>query len=811
MDTDFPTPFPLRVDSFSMSGVISTDGNAQRHKRGYPWRKRAGWLTLLLAITVQAAETRTPADYVNPLIDTHKSRWIFFSSACRPFGMVNLSPDTRTGGDWMCGYLYGDTKIRCFSHIHGWQLYGLPTMPMTGPMRGPDGMDVYASDFSHDDEIVQPGYHKVVLKTYGVTAELTSTARVGFHRYTFPEGQPAHIVLDTGAELMDAIATSTVHRVSDTELEGEAVMAPTSRRPTPFTVYFVAQFDKAFETFGGWTNKTLLPGTVETITGTNAGAYVSFSSKSRSVLMKVAISYTSLNGARRNLASELPHWDFDRVVRESREEWNRWLGRIEVTGGTEAQRIKFYTDLWHALLGRRTVSDVDGRYCDMTGAQPQIRRVALGADGQPRFPHYNFDALWGSQWSLALLWSFAYPEVMDGFCNTMVDMYRNGGLIPRGPAGGNYTFVMIGDQAAPFFAAAYAKNIRNYDVNKAYEGLRKNALPGGIRDHAGYEHGKNASGGGMNFYVERGYVPEGVGNRGLHRDGAAMTLEYAYEDWCVAQMSLALGHSEDAEWLLKRSQNYTNLWDASSGFMRPRLKNGSWLANFSPAGPKAAKGFCEANAAIYTHYVPHDLPGLIRLFGGSDRYVTALNRQFEVASTNHFAAEHDQHQFSWVDYDNQPSTAMAHLFNIAGAPWLSQKWVRAVKEQTCGNVTPYGGYNGDEDQGQMGALGVLMAIGRFDVQGGAARHPTYQITSPLFDRVTLHLDSHYFPGRSFTITTHANSPQNIYIQSARLNGRPLNQYWFSHEALVNGGELELELGPEPNRNWGVGKLNNGVN
>ncbi len=760
--------------------------------------------TSLILFTLRAAaDNRSPADYVNPLVDTHRSRWIYFSSACRPFGMVSLSPDTSTGGDWLNGYVYGDTKIRCFSHIHCWQLYGIPVLPITGEMRGQLGMDVYASDFSHDTEVVHPGYHKVVLKTYGVTAELTSTPRVGFHRYTFPPGRAAHVLFDVGAALMSPISWSEVRRKSDKELTGYAVMAPTMRRPKPFTVYFVAQFDQPFSNFGGWTNKTMLPDGTDEVSGTNAGAYVSFASMSnKSVLLKVAISYTSLEEAGRNLEAELPHWDFDRVVRESREDWNNWLGKIEVSGGTEAQRVKFYTDLWHALLGRHIVSDVDGSYCDMTSDKPIVRRVACGTDGKPLFPHYNFDALWGSQWSLNILWSFAYPAVMDGFCNTMVDMYRDGGLIPRGPSGGNYTYVMIGDPAAPFFAAAYNKGIRHYDAEKAYEGLRKNALVGGIRDHAGYERGPDASGGGMKEYVEHGYVPEDIGGKGMHKDGAAMTLEYAYQDWCLAQFGMALGKKNDTDWLLARSKNYTNLWDASVRYMHPRLKDGSWLANFEPVGINAAKGFTEADSAIYTHFVPHDLPGLIKLFDGPEKYVEALNRQFELAAPHHFFAEGEKHHLEWVDYGNQPSTAMAHLFNIAGAPWLSQKWVRAVKEQTFGDITPMGGYNGDEDQGQMGSLSVLMAIGLFDVQGGAALKPTYQITSPIFDRVTIHLNRDYFRGSKFTIITRNNSPANIYIQSARLNNQALNEYWIYHAAVADGGKLELALGPNPS-GWGV--------
>ncbi len=745
------------------------------------------------------AEEKSPADYVHPLIDTHKSRWFYFSSACRPFGMVNLSPDTSVGNDWMHGYIYGDTNIQCFSHVHCWQLYGVPVMPITGEFHAHEGLAAAASGFSHADEVVQPGYHKVFLQRYGVTAELTSTTRVGFHRYTFPASEPAYVAFDSGATLMAGVDASSVRQISPTEIAGHSVMSPTIRRPKPFTIYFVAQFNRPV-TFGAWENKKLLRPPPAEVSGTNVGAYVTFPTKAgEQMLMKVAISYVSTENARSNLLAELPHWDFDRVVRESKAEWNKSLGRIAVAGGTESQRIKFYTDLWHALLGRRIVSDADGSYCDMTGPRPVTRRVRLDAAGKPVFPHYNFDALWGSQWSLNLLWSFAYPEVMDGFCNTMVDMYRNGGLIPRGPAGGNYSFVMIGDPAAPFFAAAYNKGIRGYDASLAYEGLRKNALPGGIRDHAGYEHSSQAQGGGMKYYVARGYVPEDIEGTGMHKDGAAMTLEYAYEDWCLAEFAQALNKTDDSRWLRQRSANYTNLWDATTSLMRPRNKDGSWLADFAPVGEKSAKGFCEANAAIYTHFVPQDIAGLIRLFGGPEKYSAALNHQFELAAQVNFVAGHDQHQYQWVDYDNQPSTAMAHLFNFAGTPWLSQKWVRAVKAQAFGDITPLGGYNGDEDQGQMGALGVLMAIGLFDVEGGAARKPTYQITSPLFDRVTITLNKNYFPGDKFTITTRNNSATNAYIQSVKLNGRALNQFWFSHADLVRGGSLEIELGAQPSR------------
>ncbi len=771
-------------------------------------RRWLGWCWALLvglAAVGQAIGATQPVDYVDPVIDTHNSRWFYFSSACRPFGLVNLSPDTRTRGSWESGYLYVDDKIRCFSHIHAWQMAGIPVMPTTGPMQGHLGMNAYQSEFSHDDEVVRPGYHKVVLKRYGITAELTSTTRVGLHRYTFPANSESYVLFDTGAYLAHGdIVTSQVRRVSDTEIAGYSLIEKTMRRPKDTYVYFVARFDKPFAEFGGWSEGKLL-GAVDEATGKHAGGYVRFDTAAdEPVLMKVGLSYTSIPQARLNLDTELPDWDFDRVARESTDEWNQWLSRIEAEGGTPEQRTKLYTDLWHALLGRRIVSDVDGSYCDMTGPEPAVRRVALGADGTPRFDHYSFDAWWGSHWSLDILWSLAYPEVMDAFCNTMVDMYHDGGLIPRGPSGGNYTYVMIGDPAAPFFACAYNKGIRNWDVEAAYEGLRKNAFPGGIRDHAGYEHSRNASGGGMKYYVELGYVPEDMGGGGAHRDGAAMTLEYAYQDWCLAQLARALGKHDDYQLFLKRSQYYRNLWDPESKLMRPRMKDGSWMPGFQPIGEGFnSKGFCEASGLVYTNFVPHDMAGLVELFGGNEAYRDFLNGLFEKAEPNHFLAQHGDNAGAYVDYNNQPGTGMAHLFNYCGAPWLTQKWVREVKEKAFGDVTPFGGYNGDEDQGQMGALGVLMAIGLFEVDGGASVEPIYEITSPVFDRVTIHLDPDYYPGGTFRIIANNNSQRNCYIQSATLNGQPLRRCWIRHRELTAGGTLELEMGPEPNMTWGL--------
>jgi predicted alpha-1,2-mannosidase len=760
-----------------------------------------GFILLFLNLNGQIK----PVDLVDPFIDTHNSRWFYFNSASRPFGMVNLSPDTNTSKTWSSGYLYDSKTIRCFSHVHAWQLAGVAVMPTTGKFKGNLGMDAYRSSFSHEGEIAKPGYHKVYLKDYDIKVELTSTDRVGFHRYKFPKNKIKSIIFDTGARLAHGPTTfSKVWKISDTEIAGVQVLRKTGRRPKDTPVYFVAKLNKPFDSFKGWVNNEMVKVETDTIQGVNAGVGLFFDKEIQGeVLMKVAISYVSTDQAQKNLTAEIKHWDFDKVVNESLNTWNSWLRKIEIKGGTHQQEVKFYTDLWHALLGRRIISDVDGKYTDMTGENPVTRSVRLDKKGKPLFPHYNFDAWWGSHWSLNVLWSMVYPELMDGFCNTMVDMYDNGGLIPRGPSGGNYTFVMIGDPSVSFFATAYNKGIRNYDIEKAYEGLRKNAFVGGSRDHAGYEHNFPAFGGGMQYYQNQGWVPEGIIAEGGHKDGASMTLEYAYQDWCLSQLSMALNKEEDYKLFTNRSLNYKNLWNHETKMMHPREMDGSWIKDFHPVVEEFnALGFCESNSAIYTHFVPQDMGGLIELFGGNTIYNDFLNQSFMKGEKLDFVGEDKKHAASWIDYGNQPGTAMAHLFNYSGAPWLSQKWVRKVKD-VYGDVSPFVGYKGDEDQGQMGALGVLMGIGLFELDGGASTNPYYEITSPIFDEVTIHLNNVYYSGDKFVIKTSNNQSENMYIQSAKLNENSLNNCWFYHEDFIKGGTLEVNLGEHPNKEWGV--------
>ena len=768
---------------------------------------------LLISITTnfsfaQKAKVE-PVDLVYPLVDAANSRWFFFNSATRPFGMVNLSPDNAIDADWNAGYRYEKDSIKCFSHVHGWQLSGIPVMPTTGEFKGHLGSNKYGSKFSHKTEVIKAGYHKVVLDAYGITAELTSTTRVGFHKYTFPKSTKSQILFDFSTFLGPSdTQKGFIKKVNNQEIEGYAIMAPTIRRPKTLPVFFVAQFDKPFDSLKGW-RKGQLEEVTNSIEGEKIGAYINFTTQTGEVRkMKVAISYVSEEQARLNLMSELPHWDFEKTVKESREEWNKWLSRIEIEGGTDTEKRRFYTDLWHALQGRRIISDVNGKYSDMTGAERRIGQIPLDEKGKPTYNHHNSDSFWGAQWTINTLWHLVYPEVTESFVNSMVMMYQDGGLIPRGPAGGNYTYVMTGAATTPFIVSAYMKGIKGFNIEKAYEGLRKNHFPGGMMSKAGYEH-NTFKGGGIEYYMERGYVPHPISNikYGFHQDGSTQTLEYAYQDYTLAQMAKKLGKNDDYELFMKRATNYKNIWNADIGWMWNRTLDGKWAEPVDIL--RYDNGWEEGNAAQYVWFVPHDVQGLINLMGSREAFTTKLNSSFEKAQKHDFVSgkSHDKETLEelrrvYINYGNQPSIQTAFLFNYAGSPWLTQYWSRQVIDKVYSGLSPQFGYSGDEDQGLMGSLAVLMKSGIFSTNGGTSPKPFYEISSPIFNKITFHLNPKYYSGKTFTIEAKNNSSKNLYIQSAKLNDKALEKPWILHETVIKGGKLTLNMGANPNKNWG---------
>lgn len=720
--------------------------------------------------------------------------------------MVNLFPDTNISGEWDSGYRYDEDSIRSFTHIHEWQLAGVAVLPVIftdNNLRSV--LQNKSSHFSHGSENITPGYHALTLDRYQVRAELTASDRCGFHRYRYPLPGKRGVIFELGGHLGPSdMVKAGFEKINDREIRGFMVNGPTNRRPKDTPVYFSAAFNKPVRSIQLYVDGKVT--SVDQWQGANGRIVVMFDEGGDpELLMKTGVSFTSEEGAAKNLAAEIPHWEFDRTVQQARDRWNEMLGRVSVEGGTHHQRRRFYTDLMRAIQGRRIVSDADGRYADLTGKEKIVRQLPLDKNGRPKFNMYNSDAFWGAQWTLNTLWQLVYPEVAESFCNSFIEYYKNGALIPRGPSGGNDTYVMTGASSTPFFVGAWQKGIRGFDIGLAYEGLKKNHMPGGLMGKAGYEH-HSARGGGVEHYINRGYVPYPLHDTlfGYHQDGAGMTLEYAYQDWALAQLAKALGKEDDHRYFLKRSFNYRNLYNAASGYMQPRDSLGQWKTPFDPL--LYDNGYIEGNAAQFTWFVPHDLPGLFRLMGGEKAAAIRLNRQFELSAWHRFCNEHpgENPKFiddrrTWLNYSNQPSMQVAYIFNHAGAPWLTQYWSREVVNHVFSGLTPYQGYSGEEDQGLMGSLSALMKIGIFQMTGGCEADPYYEIGSPVFDAVTISLNPAYYKGGSFRIETVDNSSANRYIRSAKLNGREIRSFRIRHSDIVNGGKLVLQMSGVPDK------------
>lgn len=744
------------------------------------------WSILLFLLAFSCNNTKNltktnstePVDKVYPLLDSANSRWFFFASACRPFGMVSLSPDTQNAGAWGSGYKYNTDTIKGFSHIHAWQMSGVSVLPVSNIEQNPEILDDYFSAFDHSDEIAEVGYHKVELKRYDIKAELTSTTRVGFHKYTFKGQESKGVVFKLGGTLGPTSLTSAqMTKVDDYTLRGQMTNLPTRRRPKDIVVYFYVKFDQPID---------------NVITGNSDNQLIRFSSDIKALNMKVAISYTSSENAASNMEAELPDWDFNKTVAESKKEWNELLGRIQVNDQDEKQVRRFYTDLWHGLQGRRIISDVNGSYPDNTNDHFRIGQIPLDDNGKPQFNHYNSDSFWGAQWTLNTLWGLVYPDIYGEFVNSLMIYYRDGGTIPRGPSGGNYTYVMTGSSATPFLVSAYQKGIRPYDADELYEGLKKNHMAKGIMSKAGYEH-ETFLGGGLDYYMQNGYVPHPIpeGKFGFHQDGASLTLEYAYQDWTLAQFAKALGKDEDYKYFLQRSKNYVNVFDEETGWMRPKNIKGEWKEPFDPY--QYENGFNESNGVQSTWFVGHDIPGLAEIMGGKEAAVTKLNAQFEAASALNFTPgnSHERGEDPTraripINYGNQPSIQTAFIFNQLDRPDLTQYWSSEVAKKTFGGLSPETGYSGDEDQGLMGSLAVLIKLGLFQLNGGTEENPQYEFGSPLFNDVDISL----LNGNSLSLRREGTG---VYIEKIHFNGKPLHEFFISHEELSMGGELVFKM------------------
>ena len=778
-------------------------------------------------LELQASPPVMPADYVSQFMGTAHSRWMIAPGPWMPFSMVKISPDNQPQCQFG-GYEYTYEYIDCFSHIHEWTMAGVGMMPTVGPLQTHPGLDGtgYSSRFDKSSEHSGIGFYEVFLKDSGIKVELTATTRASLQRYTFPASDESRVVIPLllPNEYEMHVISASVRRSGTNEIEGDiqtcfthVSMGTGHWGDQHFILHFVSEFSRPFDTLGGWqnlsgSNITIALGTrrpagelngwhggevftnvQELAMSGDCGAFVNFKTYAgEKIEIRTGISLVSLDDARQNLEQELSKpfgWDFSAVVENQKRAWNELFESVEIETPNALEKTRFYSNLYRALSGRNTWSDVNGQWIDPYGRQQKLDdsdNVMLGCD-----------ALWNSFWNLNQVMNLLAPEWSARWVKSEEQLYEKCGWLAKGPAGLKYLSIMTGEHEIPLMVAAYQAGISDLKPEEILSAAVKmqtslpQDTPNGGR--VGNEY--------LQAYLQYGYVPYGgpIPYNGPLNGKTSDTEEYAYDDWTVAQLALALGQTDIANKFLKRSQNWRNTFDAQTGFARPRGTNGVWA---SPFDGFSFSGYREGNAWQYTWFVPQDMPGLIEAMG-RDRFLDRLNGGFEESSSLRFNAVTGSDHSYLVDQGNEQDMQLSWLFNWAGEPWLTQKWTRGILDSYYG-CNPGDAYLGDEDQGQMAAWFVMCAMGLFQTDGGCDTNPYYEIASPLYPKIIIHLSKKYYGGKTFTIEAHNASPENKYIQSVTFNGKPLNQWWIPEKEVLKGGSLVLELGPKPNKDWAKG-------
>jgi len=732
------------------------------------WIKKLVSICLICGIFFGCNSTIDPIEYMDPFVGTG-GHGHTYPGASMPFGMVQLSPDTRLEGwDGCSGYHYSDNLIYGFSHTHlsgtGITDYGdILLMPTTGAIQldpgSPENPESgYASEFSHDNETARPGYYSVKLEDHKVFAELTCTERVGFHQYTFPKSDSANLIIDL--DHRDQVISSFLRVVNEYELEG---MRRSQNWAADQYVYFVMRFSKPFKKYGIYLDNNVLPG--QEVQGQSVKGHVSFSTgRKEKIAVKVGISAVSVDGARKNLETEIPGWDFDDVADKASQAWSTVANRIEVKGGTLEQKRTFYSALYHQYLNPNLYIDTDGLY----------RGRDLLAHKAEDFTNYTVFSLWDTFRATHPLFTILETDVTQDFIRTFIKQYEQGGLLPVWELSGNETGTMIGYHAVSVIADAYNKGLRNYDVESAFRAV----LSSGEQKHLG-----------LDYYQALGYIPASEEDASVSK-----TLEYAYDDWCIATIAKDLGIDSIYQRYIQRAQSYKNIFDPSTGFMRAKMGS-QWFEPFEAR--EVNYNYTEANAWQYSFFVPQDISGMMDLYGGPKLFEGKLDELFSVSSETTGRNQADiTGLIGQYAHGNEPSHHMAYLYSFAGKPWKTQEMVSRICKEMYSDQPD--GLSGNEDCGQMSAWYVFSAMGFYPVTPG---HPEYTIGSPMFDEVTMNLEN----GNQFKINTINHLPGNIYIQKAVLNGNDYSLGYLTHKTIMDGGEIVFHMGPEPYTGWGSGE------
>ena len=774
---------------------------------------RLFFFTMIGLLSAGILQGQNLLKYVDPGIGTAHSRWFFYTPAAVPEGMAKLAPSTNghygNAQGWEAvGYDIRQNSIEGFVHFHEWQVGGVSFMPTTGTLKvKPGDLDKpgsgYRSHFDRKNEVAQPGYYKVLLDDYHITAELTATKRVGFHRYTFPASNQSHVILDIGNVQGESgrVTDAEVHMIDDTHFEGFVSTYPKYVKIYDSTgkvdMFFYGELSKRPADVGSFTGGHISQNS-SAAKGIGAGLFLDYKTvANEKIEIKVGLSYTSEANAKLNLETEAKDLSFDEAKEKAQAEWQKELGKIKVYGKNDTAKIKFYTGLFHALLGRGVASDVNGDYPKHNGF---IGRMPTTNSGK-RYNFINTDAVWGAYWDLTQLWALSYPHAYEDFIQTQLQIYKDKGWFGDGIANSEYVSGVGTNMVGLCIAAAYQAGIRDYDTKLAYEAVTNNEL--------GWEDRPVGSGKvDTKAFIHYGYVPflEGDG-RNFVTDStgsnfsASHTLEYSFSAYAAAQMAKTMGKKEDYLKLMKYSNGWKHLYNPANKLLQPKKANGDFIDKFDPFAPW--RGYQEGNAMQYTYYVPQNPAALISL-QGKDYFNKNLNDIFEKSEKEDFGGGKTINAFAGItsiyNHGNEPSLHISWLFNFSGKPWLTQKWTRSICQEFYGIEPIHGyGYGQDEDQGQLGSWYVMTALGLFDVKGFTDSKPVVELGSPIFDKALIALGN----GKTLVIDTKNNSKQNVYVQSAEFNDKPLDNCWLYRKELMKGGKLSFVMGSKPNKAWGT--------
>jgi predicted alpha-1,2-mannosidase len=733
----------------------------------------------LIPLIILSCKNNEPVAYtsfVNPMVGT-SGHGHTFPGATVPFGMVQLSPDTYNAGwDWCSGYHYSDSSIMGFSHTHlsgtgRGELLDVLMMPTTGAVKFNPGTredpgSGYRSRFSHKSEIAKPGYYSVMLDDYGIKAELTASQRAGFQRYTFSKNEKANLIIDMAHSFKtDSILNGTIRIVNDTLIVGSHKSKGwgegTEKYWVQREVFFAARLSKPISTASFIVDDTIIDN-VKTVIGKAVKTNLVFDlADNRQLLIKVGISGVDIEGALKNVDAEIPDWNFDKVVKSADSSWNEILRTFEVKDQNQANKETFYTALYHSCIAPYTASDVDGRYM---GFDHQIHK----ADG---FTMTTGLSLWDTFRAANPLYTIVSPVKVTDIINSMLVQYEQYGLLPVWPLGNSETNCMIGYHSIPVIADAYLKGIGGFDAEKAFEAMKKSAMQDDFD---------------VKYLKQYGYIP-----RDLEQwHSVAKTLEYAYDDWCIAQMAQKMGKTEDFEYFSKRGEAYKNLFDTSVGFMRGKDAKGQFNPDFDPDNAvNSTSDFIEGNSWQYTWFVPQDIDALINGMGGKAGFVNKLDTLFSVSSKQDKDTPMDvSGLIGQYAHGNEPSHHVAYLFNFGDTPWKTQERIHQIMTTLYSNKPD--GLCGNEDMGQMSAWYIFSACGFYPVNPADGR---YVFGTPQFSEITINLPNK----KTLTVKATNLSSKNIYIQNVKLNGSGYKKGYITHQQLTEGGTLEFQMSDKP--------------